>query len=47
MTNLFAYFTRPGATVRFAGAPFLLGSLLMAGSTLIAYYTLQRRQVRA
>jgi DHA1 family tetracycline resistance protein-like MFS transporter len=47
MTNLFAYFTRPGAPVRFAGAPFLLGSLLMAGSTLIAYYTLQRRQVRA
>jgi DHA1 family tetracycline resistance protein-like MFS transporter len=47
MTNLFAYFTQPSAPVKFAGAPFLLGSLLMAGSTLIAYYTLQRRQVRA
>jgi DHA1 family tetracycline resistance protein-like MFS transporter len=47
MTNLFAYFTQPGATVHFAGAPFFLGSLLMAGSTLIAYSTLHRRQVRA
>jgi DHA1 family tetracycline resistance protein-like MFS transporter len=47
MTNLFAYFTQPSAPVQFAGAPFLLGSLLMAGSTLIAYFTLQRRQVRA
>jgi DHA1 family tetracycline resistance protein-like MFS transporter len=47
MTNLFAYFTQPSAPIQFAGAPFLLGSLLMAGSTLIAYFTLQRRQVRA
>ena len=40
MTNLFAYFTKPGAPVQFAGAPFLLGALLMIASTAIAYYTL-------
>lgn len=40
MTNLFAYFTKPGAPVQFAGAPFLLGALLMVGSSLIAYNTL-------
>ncbi|HUQ97154.1 MAG TPA: TCR/Tet family MFS transporter [Chitinophagaceae bacterium] len=47
MTNLFAYFTKPGAPVQFAGAPFLLGSLLMIGSTLIAYFTLHHRTVAA
>jgi DHA1 family tetracycline resistance protein-like MFS transporter len=40
MTNLFAYFTDPHAPVQFAGAPFLLGAVLMTGSSLIAYRTL-------
>src|SRR6476661_1803411 len=47
MTNLFAYFTRPNAPVRFAGAPFLLGALLMVGSSCIAYYTLHHKPMRA
>jgi DHA1 family tetracycline resistance protein-like MFS transporter len=35
MTNLYAWFTRPGAIVHFPGAPFLMGSLLfMAGAIL-------------
>jgi DHA1 family tetracycline resistance protein-like MFS transporter len=37
MTNLFAFYTRPSAPVHFAGAPFLLGALLMMMSTLLAY----------
>ncbi len=46
MTNLFAFFTRPSASVKFAGAPFLLGSVLMLGSTIIAYYVLRRQKVQ-
>ena len=45
MTNLFAYFTSSGTPIHFAGAPFLLGSLLMLGSAFIAYYTLKSRKV--
>lgn len=41
MTNLFAWFTRPGATVKFAGAPFLAGAVLMLISVLIAYRTMK------
>ncbi len=37
MTNLFAYFTKKGAPVYFPGAPFLLGAMLMLGSTILAY----------
>jgi DHA1 family tetracycline resistance protein-like MFS transporter len=44
MTNLFAYFTQPQAPVQFAGAPFLLGSLLMVTSSVIAYQTLHGRR---
>ncbi|MES2573517.1 MAG: TCR/Tet family MFS transporter [Bacteroidota bacterium] len=36
MTNLFSWFTGPGAPVEFAGAPFLAGAVLMAISLLIA-----------
>jgi DHA1 family tetracycline resistance protein-like MFS transporter len=43
MTYLFAYFTTPGAPVKFAGAPFLLGAVLMLGSAVIAYFTLHSR----
>lgn len=47
MTNLFAYFTSSSAPVQFAGAPFLLGALLMVGSSVIAYFTLHRRPAQA
>lgn len=41
MTNLFAYFTSPGAPVYFPGVSFLLGSLFMIISALWAYYALR------
>jgi DHA1 family tetracycline resistance protein-like MFS transporter len=41
MTNLFAYFTKPAAPVYFPGAPFLLGAVLMLGSTILAYAALK------
>lgn len=41
MTNLFAYFTKPSAPVHFAGAPFMLGAILMLASTIIAYVSLK------
>ena len=41
MTNLFAWYTRPGASVHFSGAPFLLGSVLLMGSALVAYSVLK------
>ncbi len=44
MTHLFAWFTQPGAPVRFPGAPYLMGSLLMLGSAIIAYRTLHKRR---
>jgi MFS transporter, DHA1 family, tetracycline resistance protein len=44
MTNLFSYFTGSNAPIKFPGAPFLLGSVLMIGSTVIAYYTLHSRK---
>lgn len=37
MTNLFAHFTGHDAPVYFPGAPFLLGAVLMLGSTILAY----------
>lgn len=37
MTNLFAHFTGDDAPVYFPGAPFLLGAVLMLGSTILAY----------
>ena len=47
MTFLFSFFTKPGARIYFAGAPFLLGAILMLGSALIAYYTLKGRRIAA
>lgn len=41
MTNLFAWFTRPDAAVKFAGAPFLAGSVLMLISALLAARTMK------
>ena len=45
MTYLFAYFTKNNAPVHFAGAPFLLGAVLMLVSAVIAYYALHTRKV--
>ncbi len=45
MTFLFSFFTKPGARIRFAGAPFLLGAILMLGSAVIAYHTLKGRRL--
>jgi DHA1 family tetracycline resistance protein-like MFS transporter len=45
MTNLFAYFTKANAPVHFAGAPFLLGAVLMSGSAVMSYYTLHTKKV--
>lgn len=47
MTNLFAYFTGKGAPFYFAGAPFLLGAVLMLVSSLLAYYSMHRNAVKA
>ena len=47
MTNLFAWFTRPGATVHFSGAPFLLGSILLMISAFIAYSILKIEKINA
>jgi DHA1 family tetracycline resistance protein-like MFS transporter len=42
MTNLFYYFTHKSAPVYFPGAPFLLGAILLAASTFLAYRNLQK-----
>jgi MFS transporter, DHA1 family, tetracycline resistance protein len=44
MTNLFYYFTRPSSPVQFPGAPFLLGSIFMIVSSLLAYNTLSKEK---
>ncbi|MFL5773480.1 MAG: TCR/Tet family MFS transporter [Flavisolibacter sp.] len=44
MTSLFAWFTTPGAPIHFSGAPFLLGSILLMGSAVIAYYVLRKEK---
>lgn len=44
MTNLFAWFTRPAASFRFTGAPFLLGSILLTISAIIAYSVLRKEK---
>jgi DHA1 family tetracycline resistance protein-like MFS transporter len=44
MTNLFAWFTKPDASIHFSGAPFLLGSILLLGSALIAYSVLKNKK---
>ena len=47
MTNLFAYFTAPSAPVRFAGAPFLLGAVLMLVSTIVSYFTMHNKKYKS
>ena len=41
MTNLFYFFTNKNAPVQFAGAPFLLGAILLVISTILAKKSLQ------
>jgi DHA1 family tetracycline resistance protein-like MFS transporter len=45
MTNLFSYFTRPNAPLHFSGAPFLLGSILLLFSAIVAYNVLKQKKV--
>jgi MFS transporter, DHA1 family, tetracycline resistance protein len=47
MTSLFAYFTRPGTSFYFTGAPFFLGSLLLLGSAFVAYSVLKKEKLIA
>ncbi|MDI1316339.1 TCR/Tet family MFS transporter [Flavobacterium sp.] len=42
MTNTFYYFTHDEAPFKLPGAPFILGSILMLVSTIIAYYSLKK-----
>jgi DHA1 family tetracycline resistance protein-like MFS transporter len=42
MTNLFAWFTRPEGSIKFAGAPFFAGSILMLISAIIAARTMKK-----
>ncbi|MFH7000980.1 TCR/Tet family MFS transporter [Flavobacterium bizetiae] len=42
MTNLFTWFTGPDARIQFAGAPFLLGAVLMMISVFIAVNSLKK-----
>jgi DHA1 family tetracycline resistance protein-like MFS transporter len=44
MTSLFAWFTKPKAPVHFSGAPFLLGSVLLMASALVAYSVLKNEK---
>jgi DHA1 family tetracycline resistance protein-like MFS transporter len=45
MTGLFSYFTKKGAPIHFPGSPFLLGSVLMIISTILAYHALKTKHV--
>jgi MFS transporter, DHA1 family, tetracycline resistance protein len=47
MTNLFAYFTSPGAPIHFSGAAFLLGAVFMLASALLAYAVLKKEKIAA
>jgi DHA1 family tetracycline resistance protein-like MFS transporter len=42
MTNLFAWFTRPEGDIKFAGAPFFAGAILMLISAVIAVRSMKK-----
>ena len=44
MTGLFSYFTSVNAPFQFPGAPFILGSVFMVISALVAYFTLTKEK---
>ncbi|MCB0463414.1 MAG: TCR/Tet family MFS transporter [Flavobacteriaceae bacterium] len=43
MTGVFFYFTNKDATIEFAGAPFILASVLMVVSTILSYFALRKK----
>jgi DHA1 family tetracycline resistance protein-like MFS transporter len=43
MTGVFFYFTNKDAAIEFAGAPFILASILMVISTILAYFALRKK----
>ncbi|TDH28014.1 MFS transporter [Segetibacter sp. 3557_3] len=45
MTHLFAWFTGPAAPVQFAGAPFLVGAILMLISAILSWLALHKRKI--
>ncbi len=45
MNNLFFFFTKDSAPVHFAGAAFLMGSVFMLSSALVAYFTIHKKQI--
>ncbi len=45
MNNLFFFFTKGTAPVHFAGAAFLMGSVFMLSSALVAYFTIHKKQI--
>ena len=47
MNNLFFFFTHDEAPMHLPGAPFLLASVLMAVSAVIAYKTLHQKKIFA
>ncbi|WP_286964868.1 MFS transporter, partial [Flavobacterium sp. UBA4854] len=42
MANTFYFFTHDDAPFKFAGAPFILGGVLMLLSTIVAYFSLKK-----
>jgi DHA1 family tetracycline resistance protein-like MFS transporter len=44
MTNLFSWAIRPGGSIYMPGAPFFLGSILMAASAVIAYISFHKHK---
>jgi DHA1 family tetracycline resistance protein-like MFS transporter len=42
MTNLFAWFTRPEGDIKFAGAPFFAGAILMLISAVVAMRSMKK-----
>jgi len=47
MSNVFYNFTNKNATVHFAGAPFVLGGVLMLFSAIIAFYSFKKQRLIA
>lgn len=45
MTGIFYYFTQDSSAIKFAGAPFLLGGVLMIVSAIIAYFSLRKKTI--
>ncbi|MFM2360208.1 MAG: hypothetical protein RLY16_2201 [Bacteroidota bacterium] len=46
MNNLFFYFTQPSAPIQLPGAPFFLGAIFLAISTVLAYKSLHHRALK-